>query len=56
MQRAPLLQNDTIAIDAYIRIFDDSTKSYGGAALMEKPQWDSKYLLGTSPWHPSSIP
>ncbi|KAJ9608957.1 hypothetical protein H2200_006728 [Cladophialophora chaetospira] len=49
MQRAPLLQNDTIAIDAYIRIFDDSTKSLWWRSSDGEPHWDSKLLAGYFP-------
>ncbi|KIW35478.1 uncharacterized protein PV07_02174 [Cladophialophora immunda] len=49
LQRAPLLQNDTIAIDAYIRIFDDPTKALWWRSSEAEPHWDSKSLAGYFP-------
>lgn len=49
LQRAPLLQNDTIAIDAYIRIFHDPTKALWWRNSDGEPQWDSKSLAGYFP-------
>ncbi|OAP59538.1 hypothetical protein AYL99_06836 [Fonsecaea erecta] len=49
LQRAPLLQNDTIAIDAYIRIFDDPTKALWWRSSDAEPHWDSKSLAGYFP-------
>ncbi|ETI28506.1 hypothetical protein G647_00955 [Cladophialophora carrionii CBS 160.54] len=49
LQRAPLLQNDTIAIDAYIRIFDDPTKALWWRSSDGEPHWDSKTLAGYFP-------
>ncbi|EXJ70604.1 uncharacterized protein A1O5_06674 [Cladophialophora psammophila CBS 110553] len=49
LQRAPLLQNDTIAIDAYIRIFDDPTKALWWRSSEGEPHWDSKSLAGYFP-------
>ena len=49
LQRKPLLQNDTIAIDAYIRIFDDPTKALWWRPSDGEPQWDSKTLAGYFP-------
>lgn len=47
-QRQALLRNDTLAIDAYIRIYDDPTQAlfwdFAGEA-----QWDSKRLAGYFP-------
>lgn len=47
-QRQALLRNDTLAIDAYIRVFDDPTQAlfwdFAGEA-----QWDSKRLAGYYP-------
>lgn len=45
-QRAPLLRNDTIAIDAYIRIFDDPTQALWWHSSDSEPYWDSKSLTG----------
>lgn len=49
LQRAPLLQDDTIAIDAYIRIVDDSTKALWWRSSDGEPHWDSKTLAGYFP-------
>ncbi|KIW72962.1 hypothetical protein, variant [Phialophora macrospora] len=49
LQRAPLLQNDTIAIDAYIRIFEDSTKALWWRSSDGEPHWDAKALAGYFP-------
>ncbi|KAL6244638.1 hypothetical protein RBB50_008166 [Rhinocladiella similis] len=49
LQRAPLLQNDTIAIDAYIRIFDDSTQALWWHSSEAEFHWDSKALAGYFP-------
>ncbi|OAL34372.1 hypothetical protein AYO20_06425 [Fonsecaea nubica] len=49
LQRAPLLQNDTIAIDAYIRIFNDPTKALWWRSSDAEPHWDSKSLAGYFP-------
>lgn len=47
-QRQALLRNDTLAIDAYVRIYDDPTQAlfwdFAGEA-----QWDSKRLAGYYP-------
>lgn len=48
-QRTPLLQNDTIAIDAYIRIFDDPSQSLWWHSSDVETQWDSKSLAGYYP-------
>jgi len=49
LQRAPLLQNDTIAIDAYIRIFDDPTQALWWHTSDAECHWDSKSLAGYFP-------
>jgi hypothetical protein len=49
LQRAPLLQNDTIAVDAHIRIFDDPTKALWWKSSDSEPRWDSKSLAGYFP-------
>ena len=49
LQRAPLLQDDTLAIDAHIRIFDDSTKALWWRSSDGEPHWDSKSLAGYFP-------
>ncbi|EXJ85389.1 hypothetical protein A1O1_05753 [Capronia coronata CBS 617.96] len=49
LQRQPLLQNDTIAIDAYIRIFDDPSQALWWHSSDTEPQWDSKSLAGYYP-------
>lgn len=48
-QRTPLLQNDTIAIDAYIRIFDDPTQALWWHSSESEAQWDSRSLAGYFP-------
>jgi hypothetical protein len=49
LQRAPLLQNDTLAIDAYIRIFDDPTQALWWRSSETEPHWDAKSLAGYFP-------
>ncbi|KAK6366976.1 hypothetical protein LTS17_010527 [Exophiala oligosperma] len=49
LQRAPLLRNDTIAIDAYIRIFDDPTQALWWHSSEAEVHWDSKALAGYFP-------
>lgn len=49
LQRAPLLQNDTIAIDAYIGIFDDPTQALWWHSSDAEGHWDSKTLTGYFP-------
>ena len=51
-QRQALLRNDTIAIDAYIRIFDDPTKAlfWHPSEGPAETQWDSKGLVGLFPF------
>lgn len=48
-QRQALLRNDTLAIDAYIRIYDDPTKALFWHASSGEAQWDSKGLAGFFP-------
>ena len=45
-QRKPLLQNDTLEFTAYIRIFDDHTRSLWWHPSDSHPVWDSNSLLG----------
>ncbi|KAL2425936.1 hypothetical protein ABEF95_007211 [Exophiala dermatitidis] len=49
LQRQPLLRNDTIAIDAYIRIFDDPTQALWWHPSDAEPAWNSKSLAGYYP-------
>ncbi|KIV80523.1 hypothetical protein PV11_08016 [Exophiala sideris] len=49
LQRAPLLRNDTIAIDAYIRIFDDPTQALWWHSSDAENHWNSKSLTGYFP-------
>ena len=49
-QRQALLRNDEIALDAYIRVFDDPTQAlWWHAAPETESQWDSKSLAGYFP-------
>lgn len=48
-QRQALLRNDTLAFDAYIRVFDDPTKSLWWHASDSEPVWDSLALTGYRP-------
>ena len=49
-QRAALLRNDTLALDAYIQIFDDPTQAlWWHPAPDSESQWDSKSLAGYFP-------
>lgn len=48
-QRTALLQHDTIAIDAYIRIYDDPSQALWWHASESEPQWDSRALAGYFP-------
>lgn len=48
-QRQALLRNDTLSFDAYIRIFDDSTKSLWWHYSDSEPIWDSLALIGYPP-------
>lgn len=54
-QRTPILQNDTIAIDAYIRIFDDPSQSLWWHSSDLESQWDSKSLAGYFPMGTPSL-
>jgi hypothetical protein len=45
-QRQALLRNDTLVFDAYIRVFDDPTKSLWWHASESEPVWDSLSLTG----------
>lgn len=47
-QRQALLRDDTLAIDAYIRVYDDPTQALFWDFAGE-PQWDSKSLAGYFP-------
>ncbi|KAJ9655456.1 hypothetical protein H2198_005642 [Neophaeococcomyces mojaviensis] len=49
-QRQALLRNDTLAIDAYIRIYDDPTKALFWHSSPGESQWDSKGLAGYFPF------
>lgn len=48
-QRQALLQDDTLAFDAYIRIFDDPTQSLWWHPSDSEPTWDSLSLTGYRP-------
>ncbi|KAI1976928.1 hypothetical protein LOZ51_001245 [Ophidiomyces ophidiicola] len=48
-QRQALLRNDTLAFDAYIRIFDDPTQSLWWHPSDMEPIWDSLTLTGYRP-------
>ncbi|KAI9924316.1 hypothetical protein ASPWEDRAFT_115266 [Aspergillus wentii DTO 134E9] len=54
-QRQALLRNDTLAFDAYIRIFDDPTRSLWWHASDSEPTWDSLGLTGYRPLGDSVI-
>ncbi|KAH8697816.1 putative MATH and UCH domain protein [Talaromyces proteolyticus] len=45
-QRQALLRDDTLAFDAYIRVFDDPTKSLWWHVSDSEPVWDSLSLTG----------
>lgn len=49
LQRQPLLRNDTIGIDAYIRIFDDPSQALWWHPSDTETYWDSKSLAGYYP-------
>jgi hypothetical protein len=50
-QRKPLLQNDTLTIDAYIQIYDDPTQALWWHPSEEsEKQWDAKSLTGYFPF------
>ncbi|KAK5098639.1 hypothetical protein LTR70_002528 [Exophiala xenobiotica] len=48
-QRQALLRDDTLAIDAYVRIYDDPTKALFWHSSPGETQWDSKGLAGVFP-------
>ncbi|KAL4787038.1 hypothetical protein BJX76DRAFT_319842 [Aspergillus varians] len=48
-QRQALLRNDTLAFGAYIRIFDDPTRSLWWHPSDSEPTWDSLALTGYRP-------
>lgn len=48
-QRQALLRNDTLAFDAYIRIFDDPTQALWWHSSDSEPIWDSLSLTGYRP-------
>lgn len=54
-QRRALLQNDTLAFDAYIRIVDDPTHSLWWHPSDFEPMWDSLGLTGYRPLGASTI-
>ncbi|KAL2846649.1 hypothetical protein BJY01DRAFT_173675 [Aspergillus pseudoustus] len=54
-QRQALLRNDTLAFDAYIRIFDDPTRSLWWHMSDSEPTWDSLGLTGYRPLGDSVI-
>ncbi|PGG98911.1 hypothetical protein GX51_06558 [Blastomyces parvus] len=54
-QRQALLQNDTLAFDAYIRIIDDPTQSLWWHSSECEPIWDSLTLTGYRPMGASTV-
>lgn len=48
-QHRALLQNDTLALDAYICVFDDPTQSLWWHPSESEPSWDSLRLTGYRP-------
>ncbi|KAL2004605.1 hypothetical protein VTN00DRAFT_3341 [Thermoascus crustaceus] len=54
-QRQALLRNDTLAFDAYIRIFDDPTQALWWHSSDSEPVWDSLTLTGYRPMGDSVI-
>ncbi|KAL2810119.1 hypothetical protein BJX63DRAFT_325570 [Aspergillus granulosus] len=54
-QRQALLRDDTLAFDAYIRIFDDPTRSLWWHPSDSEPTWDSLSLTGYRPLGDSVI-
>ncbi|KAJ9232793.1 hypothetical protein DTO169E5_7353 [Paecilomyces variotii] len=54
-QRQALLRNDTLAFDAYIRVFDDPTQSLWWHSSDSEPVWDSLSLTGYRPMGDSVI-
>ncbi|KAL6234910.1 hypothetical protein BDW75DRAFT_230802 [Aspergillus navahoensis] len=55
LQHQALLRNDTLAFDAYIRIFDDPTRSLWWHPSDSEPTWDSLGLTGYRPLGDSVI-
>ncbi|KAK2749579.1 hypothetical protein FQN55_003279 [Onygenales sp. PD_40] len=55
LQRQALLRNDTLAFDAYIRIFDDPTQSLWWHSSETEPIWDSLSLTGYRPMGDSMV-
>ncbi|EFR01100.1 MATH and UCH domain-containing protein [Nannizzia gypsea CBS 118893] len=54
-QRQALLRNDTLCFDAYIRLFDDPTKSLWWHSSDSEPIWDSYSLVGLRPMGDVSV-
>ncbi|OAX81295.1 hypothetical protein ACJ72_04362 [Emergomyces africanus] len=54
-QRQALLQNDTLAFDAYIRIINDPTQSLWWHSSDAEPVWDSLSLTGYRPMGDSIV-
>ncbi|KKK17094.1 hypothetical protein P175DRAFT_0493499 [Aspergillus ochraceoroseus IBT 24754] len=54
-QRQALLRHDSLAFDAYIRIFDDPTRSLWWHPSDSEPTWDSLSLTGYRPLGDSVI-
>lgn len=59
-QRSPLLQKDTIALDAYVRIFSDPSQALWWHTCNAEDQWNSYSLtgipaMGTSNYLSSSV-
>lgn len=54
-QHRALLNNDTLAFDAYIRVIDDPTKSLWWHPSDSEPTWDSLALTGYRPLGDSVI-
>lgn len=48
-QRQALLRNDTVALDAYIRVIDDPTRFLWWHSCEKQPIWDSLGLTGYRP-------
>ena len=48
-QRQALLRNDTLAVEAYVRIYDDPTKALFWHSSPGETQWDAKGLAGVFP-------
>ncbi|KGM92235.1 uncharacterized protein PADG_11419 [Paracoccidioides brasiliensis Pb18] len=54
-QRQALLRDDTLAFDAYIRVFDDPTQSLWWHSSDSEPVWDSLSLTGYRPMGDSVV-